>query len=108
VVGFSNIFSRYNCEIEDLKTIGSHNIIEIGNDLSVKHSVGLLELDDTLMATKDILHFPFIFRPLSIILPVKGSVVTTNFLNSQEDEDKRKHDVSKYFRTIDFFSLFNL
>jgi hypothetical protein len=108
LVGFSNIFCQYRTNLEDVEQVGEHNIVEIKSDLSVVHSVGLPELSRTESANKEILHFPFLFRPLSIILPVKGYLVADTFTRSLDDENKRKQDVSKYFRTVDFFSLFNL
>jgi hypothetical protein len=108
IVGFSNVFCQYRAHLEDVKLVGEHNIIEIKSDLSIKHYMGIPELSRIESANKEILHFPFLFRPLSIILPMKGNLVTTSSSSSLDDETKRKHDVSKYFRTIDFFSLFNL
>lgn len=107
LVGFSNIFCQYRTQFSDLRSVGEHNIIDIGSDLSVRHTFGLPELSRMESANKEILHFPFLFRPISIILPVKGSLVTDTYSRSLDDENKRKQDVSKYFRTIDFFSLFN-
>ncbi|MBY0413648.1 MAG: hypothetical protein K2Q18_05765 [Bdellovibrionales bacterium] len=107
MVGFSNVFCQYRSHLEDVKLVGEHNIVEIRTDLSVKHYLGIPELSRIESANKEILHFPFLFRPLSIILPMKGNL-TTAPSRSLDDENKRKQDVSKYFRTIDFFSLFNL
>ena len=108
MVGFSNVFCKYRAHLEDVKLVGEHNIIEIRSDLSLKHYMGIPELTRIESANKEILHFPFLFRPLSIILPMKGNLATTSLSSSLDDENKRKQDVSKYFRTIDFFSLFNL
>ncbi len=108
LVGFSNIFYRYRSNLDDISQIEKHNIVEIGSDLSVRSYFGIPELTRIESANKEILHFPFIFRPLSIILPMKGNLVTEAFSRSLDDENKRKQDVSKFFRTIDFFSLFNL
>lgn len=108
LVGFSNIFYRYRSNLDYIMLLDSHNVVEINNDLSIKHYVGLPDLTRIESANKEILHFPFIFRPLSIILPMKGNLVTEAFSRSLDDENKRKQDVSKFFRTIDFFSLFNL
>ncbi len=108
LIGFSNVFCHYRSCLEDVKKAGDHNIIEIRPDLSVHHSFGIPELTRIESANKEILHFPFLFRPLSIILPMKGNLVTTGLSRSLDDEKKRKQDVSKHFRTIDFFSLFNL
>lgn len=108
LVGFSNVFCQYRAHLEDVKLAGEHNIIEIRTDMTIKHTMGIPELSRIESANKEILHFPFLFRPLSIILPMKGNLVSTTQSRSQDDENKRKQDVSKYFRTIDFFSLFNL
>ena len=107
-VGFSNIFCQYRALLSDVVQLGDHTIIEIGGDLSMNTHFGIPELTRMESANKEILHFPFLFRPVSIILPMKGSLVTDTFSRSLDDENKRKQDVSKYFRTIDFFSLFNL
>jgi hypothetical protein len=108
IVGFSNILCQYRASLEELEQIGEHNIVEIKNDLSVVHSTGVPELSRTESANKEILHFPFLFRPVSIILPMKGNLIADSFTRSLDDENKRKQDVSTYFRNIDFFSLFNL
>lgn len=108
MVGFSNIFCQYRARHEDVTAVGEHTVIEIGSDLAMKSHFGIPELTRMESANKEILHFPFLFRPISIILPMKGSLVTDAFSRSLDDENKRKQDVSKYFRTIDFFSLFNL
>ncbi|MBC7540297.1 MAG: hypothetical protein H7281_15855 [Bacteriovorax sp.] len=112
LVGFSNIFCHYRALLEDVKTVGEHNIIEISSDLSVKHSLGVPDLSRLESANKEILHFPFLFRPVSIILPMKGNLSTDSFTrslsSSHDDEQKREQNVSTYYRTIDFFSLFNI
>jgi hypothetical protein len=108
VIGFSNVFSQYRTELENLQEVGEHTIVEIHEDLSVHSRMGVVELTRRESDTKEILHFPFIFRPLSIILPVKGQLSFITSTKNLDDENKRKQDVSKQFRTIDFFSLFNL
>lgn len=110
-VGFSNIFCHYRALLEDVKSVGEHNVIEVGSDLSVKHFMGVPDLTRLESANKEILHFSFLFRPVSIILPMKGNLSTDAFSrslsNSQDSEQMREQDVSTYYRTIDFFSLFN-
>ena len=108
LVGFSNIFCHYRILADEFIKIGGHNIIEINNDLTVKSYVGLPELSRLDSANKEILHFPFLFRPISIILPMKGNLSSDALLRSLNDGPNREQDVSKYYRTIDFFSLFNL
>ena len=98
--------------LDDIKKIGEHNVIEVMNDLSVKHFFGIPDLTRLDSANKEILHFSFLFRPVSIILPMKGNLSTDSYsrslATSQEDNYSREHDVSIHYRTIDFFSLFNL
>ena len=110
-VGFSNIFCHYRSLLENVKAVGEHNVIEIGSDLSVKNFFGIPDLSRLESANKEILHFPFLFRPVSIILPMKGHLATEAYsrslASSQDSEQMREQDVSTYYRTIDFFSLFN-
>jgi hypothetical protein len=110
-VGFSNIFCQYRALFEDVKVVGEHTIVEISHDLSVKHNYGVLDLTRLESANKEILHFPFLFRPISIILPVKGNLSSDAFSRSltgvQDIDQMREQDVSTYYRAIDFFSLFN-
>lgn len=111
-VGFSNVFCQYRALLEDIKKVGEHNVIEVMNDLSVKHFFGIPDLTRLDSANKEILHFSFLFRPVSIILPMKGNLSTDSYsrslASSQDDNYTREQDVSTYYRTIDFFSLFNL
>ncbi len=126
LIGFSNIFCYYRSLIDDVKMVGEHNIVEVQNDLSVRHSYTVPDLSRIDSANKEILHFPFLFRPVSIILPMKGNLSTDSFSRSLDSssmngtsknyskdenknyEKKRKQDVSLSYHTIDFFSLFNL
>lgn len=102
-VGFSNIFCHYRALLEDVKEVGEHTVIEVGNDLAVRSFQGVPDLSRLESANKEILHFPFLFRPVSIILPVKGNLSSDSFTRGLTGEQ----DVSAYYRTIDFFSLFN-
>lgn len=103
-VGFSNIFCRYRALFEDIKKIGDHLVIEVLSDLSVQHKFGIPDLTRLDSANKEILHFSFLFRPVSIILPMKGNLSSETSTRNLAKEQ----DVSTYHRTVDFFSLFNL
>lgn len=109
-VGFSNIFCHYRALLQDVKKVGEHNVIEVMSDLSVRHKFEIPDLTRLDSANKEILHFPFLFRPVSIILPMKGNLSTDAFsrslASSQDDNYTREQDVSTHYRTIDFFSLF--
>jgi hypothetical protein len=121
VIGFSNIFCHYRSQFDDVKMIGDHNVIEVCNDLSVRHTFGIPDLSRIESANKEILHFPFLFRPVSIILPLKGNLSSDSFSRGLDDKSMNgssrdfknkvqtgKQDVSISYSTIDFFSLFNL
>lgn len=108
LVSFSNVFANYQVNLESLKDLGEHNIVEVTSNLEVKHSFSVLDSSRLESASKEILHFPFLFRPVSIILPMKGNLSLDGLSDSQNDEHKREQDVSTYYRTIDFFSLFDI
>lgn len=119
VVGFSNIFCNYRRNFDDVKMLDEHAVIEILSDLSVMQKEKIPDYSSTESANKEFLHFPFLFRPISIILPIKGNLSTDPFLNlldlgsmnetmrEKNTEQKSKQDVSYSFHSIDFFSLFN-
>ena len=111
-ISFSNIFCQYRSCLEDIKKVGEHNVIEIENDLSMKHFFGIPDLTRLDSANKELLHFSFLFRPVSIILPMKGKLSTDAYLrslaSSQSFNYDEEQDVSTYYRRIDFFSLFNI
>jgi hypothetical protein len=111
LVGFSNVLANYRVQFDQISKVGKHQIIEVSNDLSVRNYIGIPNLSRIESANKEILHFSFLFRPISIILPMKGilSLDTlfreTNTLATEEEDST--HDVAISYRTIDFFSLFN-
>jgi hypothetical protein len=105
LVGFSNIFSNYSLSTEEIESLETHNIIELGNDLAVTHKFGKIDSNHLKLSNKELLHFSFIFRPVSIILPMRGVLSKSSSIRSL---DNREQDVSNQFHIIDFFSLFNL
>jgi hypothetical protein len=109
LVGFSNVLANYRAQYDQVARIGDHQIIEVGNDLSVKTYMGIPNLSRIESTNKEILHISFLFRPISIILPMRGtlSIDTLCRETNVNDEEESKHDVSVSYRTIDFFSLFN-
>ncbi len=117
LLGFSNIFPQYRVKADTLNDVGDHAIVEIMSDLSVIHKTGRVSLSKIDSANKEILHFPFLFRPLSIILPVKGHLSSDAFLGSLQSLERTMKDTGSedhnqnstsvlHYRYIDFFSLF--
>jgi hypothetical protein len=109
LVGFSNVLANYRVQFDEISKIGEHQIIDVGNDLTVKTYIGIPNLSRIESTNKEILHFSFLFRPISIILPMRGTLSIDNLFRetSTNEEEESKHDVSISYRTIDFFSLFN-
>lgn len=114
LLGFSNIFPQYRVQAEALTDVGEHTVVEINEDLTTKTFCGRVELSKIDSANKEILHFPFLFRPLSIILPVKGHLGADTLLKSLErtfkdtgsEEQNPQQGSQFHYRFIDFFALF--
>ncbi|MCP4912317.1 MAG: hypothetical protein GY909_04295 [Oligoflexia bacterium] len=121
VLGLSDGFTRYSKTLDEFfneANLGKHPIFVINSDGT------LLETDkvtrDFLGADWDgeILHFAFLFRPISFIIPSKGKRITkslfreyktgclsTNQVNDKEQDVVKSH--SKTYKEFDFFSIFN-
>ncbi|OUR98632.1 hypothetical protein A9Q84_04235 [Halobacteriovorax marinus] len=112
-LGFSNIFEKYIIPHEQVKDLPRHLVIEINNELEVKTFYRVPDSYTKRFKDKEILHFSFLFRPISIIIPRKGCIInkatlrkirdTGSGLEQQEVENRLKY----LFRYIDFFSLIN-
>lgn len=119
VIGFSNCFENYVADLDLINDLGKHIVIEIGEDLEVTKFDSIPQVlaqgmkDENI--DKTVLHFPFIFRPISLIIPKSGEVRNLEFVLSQivtgsvlpYDHD-RKVDVDfkkKIFHYIDLFSI---
>lgn len=112
VIGFSNIFPQFRSSREYLKQVGKHICIEITNELKVERTYRLTARHLKENADVEILHFAFLFRPVSIIIPKEGRLYSShlfgltrdtgreNFSSQQEVENR-----VNTFRYIDFFSL---
>lgn len=109
LVGFSNVLANYRVQINQIEQVGEHQIIEVDNELNVNTYLGIPKLSRLESTNKEILHFSFLFRPISLILPMRGNLSMDNILRETKinEGEENKHDVSISYRTIDFFSLFN-
>jgi len=107
LVGFSHIFPHYSMEGEQLRSLERHLVVEISRELKIDKTYRIKEKYFTSLEGKEILHFPFLFRPVSLIIPERGKVIPVNldkFTGSGEAASKLllgQDDV----RYIDFFSL---
>lgn len=115
LLGFSNLFSNYRIEKNSVNSQVHHPCIEITEELEVIKRdyipVELLTHD----SSREIFHFPFLFRPLSLIIPIKGKIFPISYLghlgvtgsgeNEKSKRDSAHTDRKVHFSYIDFFSL---
>ena len=105
-VKLSGIVSKYILSKADFDKIGEHTIYEILSNGDIKKRV--LDQETIDYSSKEILHFSFLFRPISIILPMKGSFQNSSAIAHLDDViSMSEQDVFKKSRKINFFSLFN-
>ena len=96
-LGLSNIFDRYKMDHSSFLKLERHSTVEIKSDLSVR-SWNSQDLNQKDLENKNITHFRFLFRPLSIIVPKgKRDFFTKNIHEVKEMDGK--------FYYMDFFSL---
>jgi len=74
------IFSNYVTTIDALKNIGEHHVVMIDQNANVK-LLNSIPDQDTLNST--MIHLPFLFRPLSLIIFGEGSLQAKHAKNSR-------------------------
>ncbi len=79
-LNFDPIFSNYMSDYEKISHLGEHHIVKIDENATVK-LLNKVSEQDSLNAT--ILHLPFLFRPLSIIIFGEGKLQATHAKNSR-------------------------
>ena len=99
VLGISNIFEQYRLEKSD--DLGGHLCLRITDQLELRRYPQVPD-DFTPACGEEILHFSFLFRPVSLIIPRRGVVRPID--NLQKSGDTGRGTVER-FRYIDFFSL---
>ncbi|MBT3585234.1 MAG: hypothetical protein HN509_10015 [Halobacteriovoraceae bacterium] len=115
-ISFSNVFEKYKIDHREAAKLGDHYWIEIRDDLSVRQ---FIELPDNFLAenpTKEIIHFNFLFRPISLIIPKRGSLIFLDGFGQisttgSDDSNVIGQDVFSHLQikkhSIDIFSLFS-
>lgn len=113
VLGVSGIFPMFRGSPQELENVGRHFCVEIKPDLKVEKYYRLPERVLAQDFQGEILHFAFLFRPVSIIIPKEGALYDSHLfglnggtgrdnIRSQQDVEKNQDKVHRY---IDFFSL---
>jgi hypothetical protein len=112
-LGFSNIFDSYKVSPEQARDLPRHLVIEINEELEIQKHYRVPDRYTRTIKDAEMLHFSFLFRPVSIIIPKKGRVINRATLEHIRDTgsglDQQEVENQKYnsFRFIDFFSLIN-
>lgn len=113
-VGFSNLFARYKLPCEKIDCLSDHLCLEITEDLKLYRYDRIPDKFAKEIENFEIIHFSFLFRPVSIIIPNRGKLVPINGSYRLGDTGSGKSTMVKqevYSNTsanlwyIDFFSL---
>ncbi len=115
ILGFSSIFKNYSLPISEIENLGRHLCIEINEDMKVDKFYRVPSHYLKSFGDRELLHFPFLFRPVSLIIPKRGNVVSASSIREFKDTgsgfSKQEQDVDSrsnfHYRYIDFFSLIN-
>jgi hypothetical protein len=107
-LSFPRVIGSFEVEPECLKSIGSHKIYTIDESFQLM-PINLSNVDEfTQKSGVTALHFPFLFRPISLIISGKGSVVEKSKLFHQTctgcDEDLTV-DIMPSWQHIDLLEL---
>jgi len=113
LLGFSSIFKNYSLPISEVENLGRHLCIEINDEMKVEKFYRIPDHYLKTFGDRELLHFPFLFRPVSLIIPKRGNVVSANSIREFKDTgsgfSKQEQDVDNrklsHYRYIDFFSL---
>lgn len=99
-IGFSNSFMNYQIDRETLLSLGEHLCLEVDDTYQLScHTSIPTRYRERFLANDEvfsILYFPFLFRPISLIIPKRGQLMSMGLF-----EGKNKLN---YF---DFFSFIN-
>ncbi|MCK5074000.1 MAG: hypothetical protein KAQ98_11275 [Bacteriovoracaceae bacterium] len=115
ILGFSNVFENYILSNEQIQNIGKHVCLEITRDLELKRYNQIPEqMKRVSSGQSNVVHFPFLFRPVSIIIPVRGDIKSIYDFSMMGDTRSggnwiKKQEVgspaTRKFKYIDIFSL---
>lgn len=72
LIAFSSILNNYKISLEEFESLGEHLTIEITPQLQVIKREKLPDNFKTEFTSSEIIHFHFLFRPISLIIGCKG------------------------------------
>jgi len=77
-LGFSNIFEQYQIGELEAAALPRHLCLEITQDLQLKKHQGIPKQFTQVLGEFQIIHFSFLFRLVSIIIPFRGKLIKTS------------------------------
>lgn len=115
---FDNYFSGYEASLDLIISLGRHLVFVIDKSGQVYRETRISERDKSLFTDSkydnQIFHYPFLFRPISIIIPrgkrlVRQSmeVAALEFDNNFEARNAETFKLSKNSVFVNFFKLFS-
>lgn len=115
ILGFPECFSEYKINKSDAKLLGRHRIIEITNTIKLSEHFCFSDEHLSEKSSYEIMHFPFLFRPISLIIPREGALMeSVSFTRIEDTGSMSQIDGQEVESTnriehlfFDFFSLFN-
>ena len=117
-IGLPNLVVNYFLPKEDLLKKSKHLILEITDQMNLKHndqvSFKEIGLDKLVSSGKEIIHFHFLFRPISLIIPRRGNIfpIENLFMGEKDsglakDLGENKNEFSAPLPYLDLFAYFS-
>ena len=116
ILGLPNNFKSYRISRDKFNSMEKHHLVIITKDYQVKKVMTSPDKLRAKMPDAEIIHFPFLFRPLSLIIPREGETmfsprimdnISTGCMDAPKQELASQKNTSNSFTYFDFFSLFN-
>jgi hypothetical protein len=114
-LGLPSNFKSYRITRDKFNKMDKHHIVIVTKDFQVKKVLTSPEKLRAKLPKSEIIHFPFLFRPLSLIIPREGEIlyspqimdnISTGCMDAPKQELAFQNKTSNNFIYFDFFSLF--
>jgi hypothetical protein len=114
LISFSSIFGRYRMEKEKLLSTERHLYLFVDKSFKLSKKYQTPQELRKGLGEYEIMHFPFLFRPVSLIIPGKGRTISKSYLQdllfTGSGCNEGEQEVKKFSRVrhhhIDLFSVF--
>ncbi|OFZ24972.1 MAG: hypothetical protein A2381_12915 [Bdellovibrionales bacterium RIFOXYB1_FULL_37_110] len=102
-LGFSNIFEQYQISEHEAASLPLHLCLEITEDLQLKKHQGIPKQFTQVLGEFQIIHFSFLFRLVSIIIPFRGKLIKTS--SHQRSGDTGRGDTLGLRRDVNVLGM---